>query len=64
MNTVHKFHKLCTTVNSINNAMYGYYDLTINVSWLKVTSKEPTCVHFPCTRSEQMKLIHFLTNPD
>ena len=43
------------------------------VSWLKVTSKEPTYVHFPCASSEQVKsmyvhfdkapliLIHFLT---
>ena len=33
----------------------------IHASWLKVTSKGPTYVHFPCTSSEQVKLMYFLT---
>ena len=31
---------------------------------LKVTSKELTFLHFPCTSSEQVKLMYFLTKPD
>ena len=53
-NDIHSFLELDMKVCT-------YY---IYVSWLKVTSKEWTYVHFPYTSSERMKLIHFSTNPD
>ena len=34
------------------------------VSWLKVKSKDMAYVLFPCTSSEQVKLMYFLTKPD
>ena len=51
---------------SESHALYELYHILhiIHVSWLKVTSKELTYVHFPCTSSEQVKLMYFLTKPD
>ena len=51
---------LKTFTLSTNGVIHSVVTVS-RVSWLKVTSKELTYVHFPCTSSEQVKLMYFLT---